>query len=107
MRKPAITSLRRNLQAEYIQRLFDLGNERDGAAAMKPISNLAVFKLKRLQETLEAASKTQGLDAYSQAHIEDSFRRVTKWLDSQYTFQTNPSIGGVFSFGRLFGDEPQ
>ena len=84
VRKPAISSLRRNLQTESIERLFDLGGERDGSAAMKPIANLSVLMLKKLKEQLETACKQENLDDYSQAHLEDSLQRVTKWLDSQY-----------------------
>lgn len=84
VRKPAISSLRRNLQTESIERLFDLGGERDGSAAMKPIANLSVLMLKKLKEQLETACKQENMDDYSQAHLEDSLQRVTKWLDSQY-----------------------
>jgi hypothetical protein len=107
VRKPAISSLRRNLQTEYIQRLFDLANERGGSAAMKPISNLAVLKLSGLKGMLEKASDNENLDAYTQAHLADSLQRVTKWLDSQYTFQTNASQGGGMNFRLLFGKEAQ
>ena len=64
-REPAISSLRRNLQSEYLQRLFDLGTSRFGAAAMKPISNLAALKLGEIKEKLEEASKIEEYDAYT------------------------------------------
>ncbi|MFT5302847.1 MAG: hypothetical protein ACI814_003664, partial [Mariniblastus sp.] len=87
-RKPAISSLRRNLQTEHLQRLFDLAAERrGGSAAMKPIANLAAMKLKELQSQLEKAEANDNLDAYTKAHLMDANVRVTKWLESQYVVQ--------------------
>ena len=88
-REPAISSLRRNLQSEYLQRLFDLGTSRFGAAAMKPISNLAALKLGEIKEKLEEASKIEEYDAYTRAHLVDSLTRVNKWLESQYVIRAN------------------
>lgn len=83
-RKPAISSLRRNLQTEHLQRLFDLGVERRGSAAMKPIANLAAMSIKDLQKKLEKAAADENYDAYTRAHLQDAHVRVTKWIDSQY-----------------------
>jgi hypothetical protein len=88
-REPAISSLRRNLQSEYIQRLFDLGSARSGSAAMKPISNLATLKLREIKEKLEKASKIDKYDAYTRAHLQDSLTRVEKWLEAQYVVSAN------------------
>ena len=88
-REPAISSLRRNLQSEYLQRLFDLGSARYGSAAMKPISNLAALKLGEIKEKLEKASKVDKYDAYTRAHLVDSLTRVEKWLESQYVVQAD------------------
>jgi len=88
-REPAISSLRRNLQSEHLQRLFDLGSARRGSAAMKPISNLAALKLSEVKEKLEKASKNKQYDAYTRAHLVDSLTRVTKWLESQYVVRAD------------------
>ena len=88
-REPAISSLRRNLQSEYLQRLFDLGSARYGSAAMKPISNLAALKLAEIKEKLETAAKVDEYDAYTRAHLVDSLTRVNKWLESQYVVQAD------------------
>jgi len=88
-REPAISSLRRNLQSEYLQRLFDLGSARNGSAAMKPISNLAALKLGEIKEMLETASKIDKYDAYTRAHLVDSLTRVEKWLESQYVVRAD------------------
>ena len=89
-RKPAISSLRRNLQSEHLRRLFDLAAERrSGTAALKPIANLAAMKLKELQPQLEKAAANKNFDAYTKAHLSDAHIRVSKWLESQYVFDAN------------------
>lgn len=91
-RKPAISSLRRNLQTEHLERLFDLANTtQSSTAAMKPISNLASMKLKELFEKLKVAAEQDNLDAYSKAHLVDSRDRVQKWLEGTVAFPSeNP-----------------
>ena len=88
-REPAISSLRRNLQAEHLQRLFDLGSARYGAAAMKPISNLAAMTLRDLEAKLEEAAGRKKYDAYTRAHLEDSHIRIKKWLEAQYVIRAD------------------
>ena len=89
-RKPAISSLRRNLQTEHIERLFDLAAESESStAAMKPIANLATMNLRQLQTQLEESAENDNLDAYTKAHLQDALHRVTKWLDSQYVVRAN------------------
>ncbi|MEL7496382.1 MAG: zinc-dependent metalloprotease [Planctomycetota bacterium] len=89
VRKPAISSLRRNLQSEHLERLFDLGSERGGPAAMKPIADLAAMRIKQLQEKLEKAVENERFDDYTKAHLNDSLVRVTKWLEAQYVVSAN------------------
>jgi hypothetical protein len=90
-RKPAISSLRRNLQSEHMQRLFDLASNvrGNGSAAMKPIANLAGLKIKELKGDLESAVKNDKYDDYTKAHLNDALVRVTKWLEAQYVFSAN------------------
>ena len=104
-RKPAISSLRRNLQTEHIERLFDLAAEsKSSTAAMKPIANLASMTLRDLMGKLEAASKNDDYDAYSKAHLQDSFHRVKKWVESTYVINNDESSGGGLPFFFLFKD---
>ena len=103
-RKPAISSLRRNLQTEHIERLFDLAGESESMiAAMKPIANLASMTLRDMMVKLETAKEDESYDAYTQAHLEDSFHRVKKWVDSTYVINNDDSsggFGGFFFFGK-------
>jgi hypothetical protein len=107
-RKNAISSLRRNLQTEHLQRLFDLASENKGAAAMKPISNLASMTLLNLQEKLATASTQENLDAYSKAHLLDALDRVKKFNDSTYVMNSSSSGGmggGMFFMMGQSSDE--
>jgi len=104
-RKPAISSLRRNLQTEHIERLFDLAAESESMiAAMKPIANLASMTLRDMMVKLETAKENERYDAYTRAHLEDSFHRVKKWVDATYVINNEDSSGGFGTFF-LFGKE--
>ena len=106
-RKPAISSLRRNLQTEHIERLFDLAGESESmVAAMKPIANLASMTLRDMMAKLEAAKEDESYDAYTRAHLEDSFHRVKKWVDSTYVINNDGNAGGLGGFF-LFGKESE
>lgn len=101
-RKPYISSLRRGLQAEHLQRTIELtfpdslANE-----ASKPVSNLAVVQLRTLQEKIGKVidKGSDGLDPYSFAHLSESKAKIQKALDAQYTYSTGGGFGG---FGGLF-----
>ncbi len=96
-RKPAISSLRRNLQTEHLERLFDLaGESRSSTAAMKPIANLAAMQLKEIGEKIAKASENNKFDAYSTAHLQDSSERIKKWIDSKYVLQSASPSRTIF-----------
>jgi hypothetical protein len=84
-RKPAISSLRRNLQRGYLKNLSDiaLGNTR----APEDCQTVAYVELKGLEERINKtlAGDTK-LDAYSRAHLEESASRIHKVIDSRLTF---------------------
>ena len=106
-RQPAISSLRRNLQTEHLERLFDLAGEtKSSTAAMKPIANLASMKLKDLHGKIKAAADNEKLDAYTRAHLLDSEERIQKWIDSTYVMNNNNGSSGVMR-GFFFGKERQ
>jgi hypothetical protein len=99
-RQPMISSLRRNLQREMLDRLIDLAQPGDdGAAAAKPISNLALAQLRQLKKKIEKSLQPEpaGLDAYSKAHLEDALVRVTKALDAPFIFNARDLRPGPFS----------
>ncbi len=87
-REPMISSLRRNLQREYINRLITLCLlNRDYSAAYKPIINLAHMQLRDIKTNkIEKALRSVGerLDPYTKAHLIDTSERIEKALDAQY-----------------------
>jgi hypothetical protein len=100
-RKPAISSLRRNLQAEYVSRLFDLARDIRGSnAALKPIANIATMTLVDLKAKLGAARESAGLDTYTKAHLSDLQSRISHFLDAKY------SNGGAVSQTNLLLNLP-
>ncbi|MCA3003813.1 MAG: zinc-dependent metalloprotease [Planctomycetaceae bacterium] len=103
-RDPSITSLRRNLQRESLERLIDLtlpGNMMGEAS--KPISNLAVAKLREIREKIGDAKKG---DPYTQAHLAEAAKRIDKALDAQYIYNQGDSFGGLSPFMFMGQERP-
>ena len=99
-RKPWISSLRRNLQREHLERLIDLTLPDAGyTAAYKPISNLAMVRLRKIKDSISKALEQKGmLDPYSEAHLTETQLRIEKALDAQYIYNS----GGMQMFGSSF-----
>jgi len=94
VRQPMISSLRRNLQREHLERLVDLVvKSSDDTAAYKPISNLARMELQTLKSKLNAAIKEHGdmMDAYSKAHLNELEQRIASALTASYTYNGGSS----------------
>ncbi len=111
-RKPYITSLRRNLQHEYVGRLIDLTLPANiSGEAGKAVSNLATARLRGLKDRIDAiigkdGKDKSGLDDYSFAHLAEAKIRIEKALDAQYIYNTNDISGGGFGGFFLFGNAP-
>ena len=91
-RKPMISSLRRNLQREHLQRLLDLVLEDSSdTAAYKPIGNLARMQLRAIKGKIDASLATCGnkMDAYTAGHLTESKERIERALEASYTFNGN------------------
>jgi len=96
-RHPMISSLRRNLQREYLDRLIDLSMpDTWGNASHKPISNLALHKLRQLQRQIDDVLKNAGLklDAYSEGHLSEAKLRIEKATDASYIYNASQFGGG-------------
>ena len=88
VRKPMISSLRRNLQREYLDRLSDLISPNAGfGAAYKPISDLANMELRTIKDRIEKIQDSENLDAYSRAHLREAVRRIEKALDASIVLE--------------------
>lgn len=81
---PMISSFRRNLQREHVQRLTDLALMPDRASpALRTISALATQELRQIDKL---AGKAQGVDPdpYTEAHLADVRTRIAKTLEAAY-----------------------
>jgi hypothetical protein len=101
-RKPMISSLRRNLQREHVERLIDLGMPGNvSGAAAKPIANLSQSQLRDLESKIGKALEAQAakLDPYTKAHLAETRELIKRALDAQVIYNTDdlarPSSGGM------------
>lgn len=84
-RTPLISSLRRNLQSEHVNRLIDLATGmRWPAASGHDLRALARDQLRSIAEAAGAAAGTAGIDAYSRAHLADVQERIARALEAGY-----------------------
>ena len=105
-RQPMISSLRRNLQHEHIERMIDLsfGNGGPGEAS-KAISNLSVAKLREIKARIDGVMKDDAnIDPYSKAHLSEARTRIEKALDAGYVYNAGSAGGGLPFF--MFGNTP-
>ena len=97
-REPMISSLRRNLQREHMQRLVDLilGSS-DDTAAHKPISNLARMELRALSTKIQGSLDKCGkkMDAYTNAHLTETKERIDRALEAGYTYNAAAASGPI------------
>ncbi|MEL6898403.1 MAG: zinc-dependent metalloprotease, partial [Planctomycetota bacterium] len=103
-RRPVISSLRRNLQREHVQRLLDLVlTDSTRTAAYRPITDLARMQLRGVAGNIE---KMEGrcdgkLDAYTASHLSQIREKITKALQAGYTYGGGNSGGGAPMLLRL------
>jgi hypothetical protein len=103
VRQPAISSLRRNLQREHLQRMIDLALQKGTSASTRSIALLARMTLENLGRSVEA-SLDEDLDPYTRAHLSDARARITKALDASYSYNASAPSGGSFYF---FGQDAE
>ncbi len=103
-REPMVSSLRRNLQTEMVERLIDLTFP-DGmyGPAGRTISNLANAKLREIRGQIKGVdTEAAKVDPYTMAHLSEVAKRIDKALDAQYIYNTN-MIGGGGYMGGFYG----
>ena len=93
-RNPAISSLRRNLQSEHLERLIDLAMGGGYGATASPVATLAVSQLRDIKGHIDSALGS-ATDAYTKAHLGEASVRIGKVLDSQYIDNAGSMGGGV------------
>lgn len=81
-RKPAISSLRRNLQRSYLRRLSQLALGQ--TFAPEDCQTVAYAQLGKLKSQIDAlAAGPAKLDSYSSAHLAESSARIAKVMDAK------------------------
>ncbi|MCH2372879.1 MAG: zinc-dependent metalloprotease [Planctomycetes bacterium] len=103
-RKPLISSLRRNLQREHLDRMIDLCLPGAGFdAAYKPISNLAMVGLRKIQGKItNAFAHADRIDPYTLAHLSEANLRIDNALDADYIYNTDDIGGSTMPFLLFF-----
>jgi hypothetical protein len=85
LRKPAISSLRRNLQRSYLKEISQMALGQTGAP--QDCQTIAWAELSNLNSRMDSLLKNQPvaskLDAYSRAHLQESQARIQKVLDAR------------------------
>jgi len=102
-RKPMLSSLKRNLQKEHLERLVDLVKPDNGfTAARKPISNLASDQLQQIQAAVDKVKGSDKLDPYTRSHFADVSKLIGKVLDADYVIDVSPQQNSLpfFFFGK-------
>ena len=86
---PLVSSFRRNLQREHLERLVDLAMPRGAASpAMRTIANLSTLKLREIQTKIDdIQERGESLDEYTVAHFADSQMRIDKALKAIYVIR--------------------
>ncbi len=105
-RVPMISSLRRNLQQEHLDRLIELTlpAKFTDTEASKAISNIALVEVKKIQANVERILKEApaNLDPYTSAHLQKAQTQITKALSAQYIYNVNSISAGGGGFGGFF-----
>jgi len=110
LRKPAISSLRRNLQSEHLARLIELSLEEDaGTPASRTIQSLVRLQLHDILASIQGANPNaigspSSMDVYTRAHLIDASMKIEKVLNAQFTIGGDSGGGGGFDFFMLFGE---
>jgi hypothetical protein len=84
-RKPFVSSMRRNLQREHLDRLISLATTDSWSGitpAYAPITDLAIQHLTSLQGKIDALL-AKPMDAYTAAHLNSASRRLKAALDAK------------------------
>ena len=97
-RKPFLSSFRRNLQREHLDRLIDLAtNSRLSRSqpSYKPITDLATTQLGEIKAKIDAVATKPTLDPYSRSHLAQASIRIKKALDAGMLVNDGSRAGGA------------
>jgi hypothetical protein len=84
-RNPMISSLRRNLQSEYLDRLIQFATKgRMSGPASKSVTALSRLHLRKLDGKIKVTLENKDIDDYTRAHLTDAQAKISKALDALY-----------------------
>lgn len=107
-RVPMVTSLRRNLQQEHLERLISLAMPGNGSTeAYKPISNLALVGLKGIRGRIDKLVKDGpgNLDPYTYAHFSKIADQIDKALQAEFIYNARDIGGGSSPLILILGND--
>jgi len=107
-RKPMISSLRRNLQQEHLDRLITLSMPGNGSnGAYKPIANLALMEIRKIHSNIAKVLKDgdEKLDPYTTSHLAKMQGQIDKVLNAEYIYNANDLRGGAGGLIIILGKE--
>jgi hypothetical protein len=107
-RKPLISSIRRNLQREYVAQLIDIALEGPYGFSPQVARTQAWYELKKLRGQLSEKlrpEQARSLDDYSVAHLDETRTRIDKALEAIYSLSDSSGGYGGFPFFREAGRE--
>jgi hypothetical protein len=86
-RRPMISSHRRSLQRDHLQRLITIVLGQPGRTLYPDVHAVARLSLKDLAAAIKKTLAERGaqIDESSQAHLEDSLARAHKALEAEFT----------------------
>lgn len=89
VKKPMISSLRRSLQREHVNRMIDLSMMRRGNPASDAIADLSKMELKKLDGKIVKMLKgyESKMDDYTKAHLSDVQDLIQKALKALYVIR--------------------
>jgi hypothetical protein len=104
---PFVSSLRRNLQRNHLERLIDLAGESNGfGASSTAVGSLSRAQLRDLDAAIGESLSRDGnrLDPYTKAHLSDAKAIIDRVLNSDYIYnQAAGGSGGSFDLRQMFG----
>ncbi len=101
-RRPYLSSFRRNLQREHLDRLIDLSTNTSisrASASTKLLTDLANTQLGEIKAKIDTIAGKPTLDPYSKSHLQQASARIEKALNAQITLGGNRGgSGGLIIF---------
>jgi hypothetical protein len=83
-----ISSLRRNLQSEIVERLIDLSLARDGSNAVtRPLATLSRAKLREIHAAIQKLPGRGSRHEFTSLHLDDLAERIEHALDAQFVYR--------------------